>query len=131
MTESNDDGVVVKRLPEQLKLGQIHLFLDEIGPLFQRNRPCIVFDFCRVSQMDSAGVEVLLCCMEEAMKRNGDLKLAAVPPASAIILELTRVDRLFEIFDTVEDAVNSFYGVPALAASQDSLASELRHAGSA
>jgi hypothetical protein len=33
-----------------------------------------------------------------------------VPPSSAVILELTRVDRLFEVFDTVSEAVDSFYG---------------------
>lgn len=42
------------------------------------------------------------------MKRNGDVKLAAIPPAAAAILKLTRVDRLFETFDNPADAVNSF-----------------------
>lgn len=101
--------VVVKQLPEQLKLGQIQGFLRDVTPLFAADRPHIVFDFSQVRQIDSAGVDLLLHCMEQAMKRNGDLKLAAVPPASAVILELTRVDRLFEIFETVAEAVNSFY----------------------
>jgi hypothetical protein len=51
---------------------------------------------------------MLLQCLEEAMKRDGDLKLAAVSPASAVILELMRVDRLFEMFETSEDAMRSF-----------------------
>jgi anti-sigma B factor antagonist len=102
--------VVVKHLPQQLKLGQLQVFLQEIAPLLKADRPRIVFDFSQVKQIDSAGVDMLLYCMEQAMKRNGDLKLAAVPPAPAIILELTRVDRLFEIFETVSAAVNSFSG---------------------
>ena len=51
---------------------------------------------------------MLLHCLEEAMKRDGDLKLAAVSPASAVILELMRVDRLFEAFETADQAVRSF-----------------------
>ena len=51
---------------------------------------------------------MLLHCLEEAMKRDGDLKLAAVSPASAIILELMRVDRVFEVFETPEEAARSF-----------------------
>jgi anti-sigma B factor antagonist len=102
--------VVVKQLPAQLKLGQMQAFLREIAPLLQANRPRIVFDFSQVTQMESAGVDMLLYCLEQAMKQNGDLKLAAVPPASAIILELTRVDRLFEVFETAPDAVDSFSG---------------------
>jgi len=93
-----------------VKLGQVQGLMREIAPLFKDDRPRIVFDFSQVHQIDSAGVDMLLHCVEEAMKRDGDLKLAAVPPESAEILELTRVDRLFEILDTVEEAVHSFDG---------------------
>ena len=79
-------------------------------PLLTGDRPCLVFDFSQVTEIDSASVDMLLHCMEQAMKQNGDLKLAAIPPSSAVILELTRVDRLFEIFATVSEAVDSFYG---------------------
>jgi len=102
--------VVVKQLPAHLKLGQVQEFLRDVSPLITADRPCIVFDFSQVTQIDSAGVDMLLHCMEQAMKRNGDLKLAAVPPSSAVILELTRVDRLFEVFETSSEAVDSFYG---------------------
>jgi anti-anti-sigma regulatory factor len=64
--------------------------------------------------MDSAGIEVLLNCMEEAMKRDGDLKLAALSPASAAILELMRVDRLFEVFESADEAARSFHAVASL-----------------
>jgi anti-sigma B factor antagonist len=102
--------VVVKQLPEQVKLGHIQGLLREIAPLLKQDRPRIVFDFSRVHQIDSAGVDMLLHCVEQVAHRDGDLKLAAVRPESAIILELTRVDRLFEIFDTVTEAVDSFDG---------------------
>ena len=55
------------------------------------------------------GVEMLLLCMDEAMKRDGDVKLAAVAPGSAVILELMKVDRLFEVFDSADEAVRSFH----------------------
>jgi anti-sigma B factor antagonist len=98
-----------------MKVGKIREFLREVTPLITGERPCIVFDFSHVTEIDSAGVDMLLHCMEQAMRRNGDLKLAAIPPASAVILELTRVDRLFEVYETVSEAVDSFYGfcVPA------------------
>jgi len=59
--------------------------------------------------MDAAGVDMLLHCMAEVMKRDGELKLAAVSPQAAVVLELTRTDRLFEVFETSGDAVRSFY----------------------
>jgi hypothetical protein len=59
--------------------------------------------------MDAAGVDMLLHCMAEIMKRDGELKLAAVSPQASVVLELTRTDRLFEVFETSGDAVRSFY----------------------
>src|SRR5580704_340534 len=104
--------VVVLELPEKLILGRAHLFFQEVQEFLKIDRPRLVFDFSEVTQVDSAGVEVLLNCMEEAMKRNGDLKLAAIPPGPAVVLELTQVDRLFEVFDNVSDAAESFHQFP-------------------
>jgi len=105
--------VVVKQLPEHLGAQQSQAFFRELEPVLESDRPRIVFDFTAVRHLDSAGVEFLLRCMEEAMKRNGDLKLAAVSPELAVILEMTRVDRLFEIFNDSTAAVESFHRFPA------------------
>lgn len=110
--------VIVIQLPEQLKRQQVQPFLNELQPLLESDRPRVVLDCSQVRHMDSAGVEMLLHCMQEAMKRDGDLKLAAISPQAAVILELMRVDRLFEIFHTPEEAVQSFQGIPAASVSQ-------------
>jgi len=107
--------VAVKQLPESVSLGHVQQLFLEVAPLLEGDRPCLVLDFSEVRQLDSAGIEMLLHCMEEAMKRNGDVKLAAVSPQAAVILELTRVDRLFEIFEKSSDAVESFYRFPVQA----------------
>jgi anti-sigma B factor antagonist len=104
--------VIVLQLPDKLVLGRAQLFFHEIQEFLKADRPRLVFDFSEVKQMDSAGIELLLNCMEEAMKRNGDLKLAAIPPAPKAILELTQVDRLFEIFENSSDAADSFHSFP-------------------
>src|SRR5215467_11650271 len=101
--------VVVKQLPEVLDAENSEAFLRELAPLFANDHPRLVFDFSGVRHMDSAGVELLLQCVEEAIKRNGDLKLAAVSPQLTVILEMTRIDRLFEIFDNCHDAVESYH----------------------
>jgi anti-anti-sigma factor len=101
--------VAVKQLPEKLSVKQGRAFLREVQACLTAERPRVVLDCSKVRQLDSAGIQVLLRCLEEAMKRNGDVKLAAMPPAAAAILELTRVDRLFEAFDSTTDAVNSFH----------------------
>jgi anti-sigma B factor antagonist len=103
--------VIVMELPENLENVVASAFFEELQPLFEADRPRIVLDGSQVRHMDSAGIEMILNCMGEAMKRDGDVKLASLSPASAAILELMRVDRLFEVFDTSEEAIRSFQAV--------------------
>jgi len=104
--------VIVMQLPEELNREAAQNFLVELQPLLESHRPRIVLDCPHVRYIDGAGVEMLLHCMEEAMKRDGDLKLSAVSPESEVILQMMRVDRVFEIFPTSEDAVRSFGAIP-------------------
>ena len=111
--------VIVMQIPEQLTAGETHEFLRDLAPLLESNRPRIVFDCSQVRSLDSAGVETLLRCLEEALKRDGDLKLAALSPEAEVMLELLRVARVFEIFSTSDDAVRSFSAVPVDALPQN------------
>lgn len=108
--DTNSRPVVVKRMPERLNLRTSREFLRDVQPFLTTDRPQLVFDLAHVKQLDAAGVEMLLRCMSEAHKRDGDLKLAAVSSAAIVVLELTRTERLFEIYDTSTDAVRSFSG---------------------
>ncbi len=102
-------SVFVMELPEQLKHQEAKTVLGELEVLLKTDRPHVVLDCGKVRHIDSAGVDMLLHCLDEAMKRDGDLKLAAVSPPSAVVLELMRVDRLFEVFETTDEAARSFH----------------------
>lgn len=102
--------VIVKRVPESLNLRQARAFLEEVRPLLEHDRPQLVFDLSQVRKLDSAGVEMLLYCMKEASRRDGDLKLASLSPHAQVVLDLTRTSRLFEVFSTSADAARSFSG---------------------
>ena len=133
--------VVVKRIPERLNSKQAKLFLHETEKVVNSDRPQLVFDCSQVKQIDAAGVEMLLHCLSRAIKRDGDLKLASVSPQMEIVLQMTRTDRLFEVYDSATDAVLSFsrflpsavkrpasvltMPAPAIAAAADAAASEL------
>jgi anti-anti-sigma factor len=117
-TMTNGNRVIVKALPERFVTGVAEEFFQEMKPLLRSGRPLIVFDFSIVRVLDSSGIEVLIRGLEEVMKRNGDLKLAAVPPAAAVVMELTGVDRFFETYETSSEAADSFYQLPVHALQQ-------------
>jgi len=111
--------VIIMQLPEELNVKEVQAFMQEMGPLLESNRPRIVLECSQVRSMDSAGVEMLLRCLEEVLKRDGDLKLAALSAEAEVILEIMRVARVFETFQTSEEAARSFNAIPADAIPQD------------
>lgn len=111
--------IVVIQVPEMLNAKEVHSFTQEVGPLLGSNRPRIVLDCSQIRSIDSTGVEVLLHSLEETLKRDGDLKLAALSPEAEVMLEVMRIARVFETFDTCEEAVRSFNVVPVEPVSQD------------
>ena len=100
--------VVIKRLPAEMNSAGARKFYAEIQPLLRSDRPQLVFDLSQTERLDVAGVEILLRCMREVMRRDGDIKLAALSPTAETVLELTRAERLFEIYATSTDAVRSY-----------------------
>jgi anti-sigma B factor antagonist len=100
--------VVVKTLAERLERSTVAAFRREMQELLRMDQPRIVFNFCSVTRLDSGGIEFLLDCLTAVVRRDGELKLAALSPQAETILQITRVGRVFEIFGTAEEAVRSF-----------------------
>jgi anti-sigma B factor antagonist len=105
--------VTVMEVPARLNYAEAGTFLGRLQPLLQSGRARIVLDCSQVRYVDSAGVEALSRCVHEALRRNGDLKLAAVSPASRVVMELILADCLFETFETTGEAVQSFHSIPS------------------
>lgn len=101
-------SVVVKTLASRLDRDQVAAFRRGMQELLRMDQPRVVFDFGSVTHLDSSGIEFLLNCLSAIVKRDGELKLAALSPQAATVLEITRVGRFFEVFPTVEAAVRSF-----------------------
>jgi anti-anti-sigma regulatory factor len=110
--------VVVVQLLAELNAAAEQALFDEVERCMDLDRPCLVLDFAVVSQLSDALVYRLLCCLEEAMKRNGDIRLAGLAPDFRAFVERSSLDRLFEIYDSIAEAVNSFHGGPFMTFSE-------------
>ena len=96
------------QLPEAMNSNQLQAFLCELRDCAQSSRPRIVIDCSKLRRMDQAVLLLLLSCLEEAMKRNGDVKLAALSAEAKAVLDSTGAAPLFKTFETVVEAIDSF-----------------------
>ena len=101
-------AVTVHEVPEKVTAATERKFLRDLQQYVETERPRLVLDCSKVRQMDNNTIHLLLCCLEEAMKRNGDVKLGAVRPDAKATLQFAGVSRLFEVYNTVAEATQSF-----------------------
>ena len=107
--------VIVKQLPQTLNEEQAWAFLESFKLSLTADRPRIVLNCASLSTFNRSSLHLLLCCLEEAMKRNGDVKLSSLSETARAALEGTGIGALFKIFDTDAEAIKSFQRLPLFA----------------
>ena len=99
-------------------VARLQMFLDRSGAenfkyvLSERMKPGekIVLDLEKLVNIDSYGLDALLSAAQKALELGSEIKLARVSADMRIVLDITKVYRVFEIYSTVEDAVASCQG---------------------
>jgi anti-anti-sigma factor len=76
----------------------------DIQELFRRGQRNLVVDMSGVATIDSAGIRALVRGHTTAQRLRGALRLAAVRPAVAALLEASRLNSIFDTYDSVETA---------------------------
>ncbi len=75
--------------------------------LFDEGKCQLVIDLTAVRFIDSSGLGALVSGFKNASARDGSLKLCCLQPQVRSMFELTRLHRVFEIFTTLEEALDS------------------------
>ncbi len=106
---SRTRSVTIHAIPNHVTALIEREFLHALQSHLNGERPRLVLDCSDVHTMDEPTVHLLLCCLEEGMKRNGDVKLAALSRGSEATIRSAGLDRLFEIYPTPAMAMKSFH----------------------
>ena len=69
-----------------------------------------VFNLNGVNYVNSSGLGSIISLLKKSREKEGDVKLAGIKPEVMELLQQTQMDKLFEIFDTTEEAVKKFAG---------------------
>jgi len=81
-----------------------------------RTNQRIVLNLAWIEYIDSSGVGVLVASLISAHHHRAQIKLAALGPKVRQVLTVARVDRLFEVYKSADEAIQSFHPRPEAAA---------------
>ncbi|HEY5218287.1 MAG TPA: STAS domain-containing protein [Gemmatimonadaceae bacterium] len=68
----------------------------------------LLVDFAKTGYIDSSGLGVLVSLSKKIREQGGELRLAALNEDLRTLFELTKLDTLFQISDSREQALASF-----------------------
>lgn len=104
---NSKDVTVVTLKSEVLDANNSKEFKKNMAPVI-KNGGKVVFNLENVQFIDSAGLGVILSCLRTLNKEGGDLKLFGITKPVRALFELVRMHRIFNIYNTEEEAVQSF-----------------------
>jgi anti-anti-sigma regulatory factor len=101
----SNEMVVVKQLPDGRGKRQRREFLTEIKQLARESyRPQLIVDLPS-GTLTSETLDLLLSCAEQMEKSEGRVSVAGASPEATVILELTQLTSVVNVFPSVSEAV--------------------------
>jgi len=107
-SETRQGGVVVVRAEGQLIVGNRHELKELVARRLADGERRFVIDFSGTGYIDSSGLGALVTMARQAREQGGELRIAGLNDDLRALFELTKLDTLFAISDTAEQALASF-----------------------
>jgi anti-sigma B factor antagonist len=101
-------GVTVVEVDGQLIVGNRHELKDMIQAALDRGERKLLVDFSRTGYIDSSGLGALVSISKRIREASGELRLAGLNDDLRSLFELTKLDTLFTITETPEQALATF-----------------------
>lgn len=101
-------GAIVVGVDGQLIVGNRHELKQKVLDALEKGEKKIVVDFSNTGYIDSSGLGVLVSLAKKLREEGGELLLAGLNPDLRTLFELTKLDTLFNITDSADEALASF-----------------------
>lgn len=102
------DGVIIFTLIGSLDIGTVSTMKSDIDSLTSSGQYKVLFDLYDLEQIDSSGIGAIIALFKRVRSNKGDVKIARLMGQPKEIFSLLRLDRVFEIHDDIEKALESF-----------------------
>jgi anti-sigma B factor antagonist len=106
--EEKNGIVVINVKEERLDAHNSGELKVEMQKRFDEGKKNVLVDLKDVRFIDSSGLGALVSGFKNAISHQGNLKLSSLQPQVKSMFELTRLHRVFEIFASSAEAVESF-----------------------
>lgn len=109
LTTREDGRVTILTVSGNLVIGDPEsAFKKTVHRLLEQGQVNLLVDLQNVGFLDSSGLGALVRALTNSQKEGGQTKLLHAGPQVRKLLEMTKLDSVFEIHENLETAVSSF-----------------------
>ncbi|HEY9507000.1 MAG TPA: STAS domain-containing protein [Gemmatimonadales bacterium] len=103
-----NDGVAILKVEGQLIVGNRQELKGLVQEGLDQGERKFVIDCTQTGYIDSSGLGALVSLSRKVREQGGELRIAGLNEDLRALFELTKLDTLFHISPTADDAVASF-----------------------
>ena len=92
---------------DELDASNVADFRRDIAPVLAEQAN-LILDLGRLRFIDSSGLGAMLSCLRQLNASGAELKLCGMSKPVRAVFELVRMHRIFDIYDTRDQAVGAF-----------------------
>ena len=104
----SNNGVMIVRVEGQLVVGNRNELKDHLQSLLEKGERRFLIDFAQTGYIDSSGLGALVALARKVREEGGDLRLSGLNEDLRSLFELTKLDTLFAISETPDQALATF-----------------------
>ncbi len=104
----NESGIIVVRVEGQLIVGNRQELKSLVQEALDQGKRKFLIDFDNTGYIDSSGLGALVSLSRKIRDESGTLRLANLNQDLRSLFELTKLDTLFAIDESTEDALAKF-----------------------
>ena len=103
-TESKN-GLMICRVDGDIDINCSPALKKAFDKLISQKTPKIVIEMTKVVYVDSSGLATLVGILKNMRSYGGKMRLAGMSPKVKSLFEITKLDKLFEIMASEEEAI--------------------------
>ena len=99
------DGAVIISLAGEIDMKCSSELRAKFMKLFKSKPAVLIVDMTKVEFMDSSGLAILVETLKWCRLNDSQLKLVGMAQTVRSVFEISRLDSIFKIYDTIEEAL--------------------------
>ncbi len=106
--EKKGKAVIVKPLEKHLDASIAPDFKKQMEAFIQDGQGLFILDLSEVAFVDSSGLGAIIACLK-MLEGKGEMVIAGACEKVISLFKLTRMDRVFQVFQSSDEALAGFF----------------------